>query len=482
MFKAFLTNSMGILCSRVFGFVRDLCMALFLGAGIASDIFFVAFKLPNLFRRIFAEGAFVQSFLPSFIDTRKKAAFSVIIFNVFFCFIFVLSLCVWEFSGVFTKALASGFDDVQIELAKPIVAINFWYLELIFCASFLSALLQYKNCFWVSAYNTALLNICMIIALFIARDENEIKAVYVLSYGVLCGGFAQILLHFYPLFRLKLLRLFSIGIYEIIQAIKYSKKLPKKLDSIVGDVKGFFRQFFPALLGSSTAQIASFLDTLIASFLATGAISYLYYANRIFQLPLAVFAIAASSALFPTIAKAVKNKEEQKALVLLKRAFWLLAIILCMCMVGGIILREEIIWLLFERGKFVREDTLAVAGAFAGYMVGLLPFGLARIFSLWLYAHKQQGKAAKISAISLFCGVGFSLVLMQPFGVVGLALASSLGGVLYFWLTIRIFGTNKFLHILNNPKACIVLVIIILVEIAILKVFQAYENVFGILI
>ncbi|MGI0440315.1 murein biosynthesis integral membrane protein MurJ [Helicobacter himalayensis] len=480
IFKAFLTNSMGILCSRIFGFMRDLCMASFLGAGVASDIFFVAFKLPNLFRRIFAEGAFVQSFLPSFIDTRKKGAFSVIIFCVFFAFIFLLSLCVWQFSGIFTKALANGFSDSQIELAKPIVAINFWYLELIFCATFFGSLLQYKNCFWVSAYNTALLNICMIIALFVARDSEDLQAVYVLSYGVLCGGVAQVVLHFYPLVKFGFFRVFYVGVREIMQSFKMRRNNPSKLDSILRDVNSFFKQFFPALLGSSTAQIASFLDTLIASFLSSGAISYLYYANRIFQLPLAIFAIAASSALFPTIAKAVKNAQTSQALRLMKRAFWLLFIILSVCVIGGIMLRNEIIWLLFERGKFVREDTLEVALVFAGYMVGLLPFGLARIFSLWLYAHKMQGKAAKISAISLLCGVGFSLLLMRPFGASGLALASSLGGVLYFALTIRIFGAKEFLNMLKNLKAWLLLVIIALCEIALLGIFQKYEYVFGI--
>ena len=173
--KAFLTNSIGTLCSRVFGLVRDLCMASFLGAGILSDIFFVAFKFPNLCRRIFAEGAFIQSFLPNFIQARKKGAFSVLVFGIFFGIIFILSLFVWEFSGLVTKALANGFSEEQIALAKPIVAINFWYLELIFVTTFLSSLLQYKNCFWVSAYNTALLNICMIIATKVVPDSSFVR-------------------------------------------------------------------------------------------------------------------------------------------------------------------------------------------------------------------------------------------------------------------------------------------------------------------
>ncbi|WP_394908965.1 murein biosynthesis integral membrane protein MurJ [uncultured Helicobacter sp.] len=481
--KAFLTNSIGTLCSRIFGLVRDLCMASFLGAGILSDIFFVAFKFPNLCRRIFAEGSFVQSFLPNFIQARKKGAFSVLVFGIFFSIILLLSLFVWHFSGLVTKALANGFSQENIDLAKPIVAINFWYLELIFVATFLSSLLQYKNCFWVSAYNTALLNVCMIIALFFVRDIEDMRAVYILSYGVLCGGLAQIALHFYPLFKLGYCRLFSVGVAEIWYICRQKgSKQALRLQQILQDIRAFFTRFLPAVLGSSTAQIASFLDTVIASYLSAGAISYLYYANRIFQLPLALFAIAISTALFPTIAKAVKNAQYTQALNLMKNTFWFLLLVLWVCVIGGVMLKDEITWLLFERNKFLREDTLAVGMAFGMYMLGLLPYGLARIFSLWLYAHNMQGKAAKISAISLLCGVGFSLMLMYPLGASGLALASSLGGVLYFALTIRIFGVKNFIPMLKNTKGWVLLAIITGLEILILYVFKLYEHYLGILV
>lgn len=458
-------------------------MASFLGAGILSDIFFVAFKFPNLCRRIFAEGSFVQSFLPNFIQARKKGAFSVLVFGIFFSIILLLSLFVWHFSGLVTKALANGFSQENIDLAKPIVAINFWYLELIFVATFLSSLLQYKNCFWVSAYNTALLNVCMIIALFFVRDIEDMRAVYILSYGVLCGGLAQIALHFYPLFKLGYCRLFSVGVAEIWYICRQKgSKQALRLQQILQDIRAFFTRFLPAVFGSSTAQIASFLDTVIASYLSAGAISYLYYANRIFQLPLALFAIAISTALFPTIAKAVKNAQYTQALNLMKNTFWFLLLVLWVCVIGGVMLKDEITWLLFEHNKFLREDTLAVGMAFGMYMLGLLPYGLARIFSLWLYAHNMQGKAAKISAISLLCGVGFSLMLMYPLGASGLALASSLGGVLYFTLTIRIFGVKNFIPMLKNTKGWILLAIITGLEILILYVFKLYEHYLGILV
>ncbi len=497
-------------------------MANVLGAGIYSDIFFVAFKFPNLFRRIFSEGAFTQSFLPSFIATRKKGQFCIAIFSIFFIFLVAFSLVVCAFSGFFTKILAYGFAPEIIELAKPIVAINFWYLCLIFVANFFSSLLQYKNNFWVSAYNTALLNIAMIVALFVAKDKDAYTIVYFLSYGVLVGGVCQILLHCYSLYKLRFFALFALGMRDIYKiwrgeshcptpslrdsthSVKLRQSTNRQIDChdsaiaesrndknrdssptaqndkknyhkktiAQNDIKSFFSQFFPSLLGSSTAQIASFIDTLLASFLVSGSVSYLYYANRIFQLPLALFAIATSTALFPMVAKALRNGNESHSLALLSKGFWLLIFALSICVVGGIALKNEIIWLLFERGKFTRSDTLEVAKVFMAYLFGLLPYGCARIFSLWLYSLKRQAQAAKISAISLFCGVICSVILMQFWGAFGLALSSSLAGFILFILTIRAFGFQKFLQIIAKPKFFVYLIIILFVECVILNLLR----------
>ena len=647
--KAFLTNSSGILCSRVFGFLRDLSMANILGAGVYSDIFFVAFKFPNLFRRIFGEGAFTQSFLPSFIASSKKGAFSVLVLLLFSCALIGFSLLVVAFSGAFTKVLALGFDDELIKLASPIVAIHFWYLFLVFLVTFFSTLLQYKQHFWVSAYNTALLNIAMICALLFARGSDELQIVYIASYGVLAGGVAQIALHIYPLYKLGFMRLFVCGVGELrvaffkrdskgdsvlgshsgdfkdflkkhrltpsgipcfrgtadhqsSSALKSTKSITsntttprilmeesqtalgsssraaqsgvaihnqnadssleavdchatataaarndrekaanQKVDSrettqnvensakdsricdeksllceltqgrILGvcnrsareaikdlsrkaestneqptpkaaklastiktELRAFFKQFLPAMLGSSTAQIASFIDTILASFLASGAISYLYYANRIFQLPLAIFAIAISTALFPMVAKAIKANEHQKALIAMKKAFWFLLFMLLFCAVGGIMLREQIIWLLYEHGKFSRADTLECAMVFGAYMVGLVPFGCARIFSLYLYSRSQQALAAKISAISLLVGVVFSLVLMQFLGAFGLALAGSLSGFVLFALTIRAFGFGEFWAIICARNYALLLGFMLVCEVLLLALWLHY--------
>lgn len=465
--KAFFANSSGILLSRICGFFRDVFTASSLGAGIYSDIFFIAFKLPNLFRRIFGEGAFTQSFLPSFIHSKHKGVFSLSIGMIFSLVLIILSLIMVLFAPFFTKILAFGFSEEVITLASPIVAINFWYLFLVFCVTFLGSLLQYKNIFWVSSYNTALLNIAMILALMYAKDEDKLQVVYFLSYGVLCGGVAQILIHFYPLYTQGFFKLFYLSAYKLPTLLN-----PHKSTSYRQEIKSFFKQFFPALLGSSTAQIVSFIETFIASFLAYGSISYLYYANRIFQLPLALFAIAISTALFPMVAKAIKNNQHAQALQSMKKAFWFLSIALCVCSLGGIILKDEIIWLLYQRGSFSASDSLITANVFALYLIGLLPFGLSRIFSLWLYSHHLQGKAAKFSLISLSCGTLLSLALFKPFGVLGIAFGSSVAGFVLFALNAKAMGRKNFLSIITNKKGFLLLIALLIIEAIILCGFK----------
>ena len=215
--------------------------------------------------------------------------------------------------------------------------------------------------------------------------------------------------------------------------------------------KGFFINFYHGLLGSSAMQISAFMDTWLASFLVSGSISYLFYANRIFQLPLAIFAIALSQALFPKITRLLKQKDEANALVWTKKSFYLLLCALLAATITGVVLSEFIIWLLFERGNFVRANTIECAKVLSAYLVGLTPFGLAKIFSLWLYANMKQKEAAKISIICLVINLILAVILMQKFGAAGLAFASSLGGFLQLILYIRAFGAKRFLAIIE-PK------------------------------
>ncbi len=428
--KAIFTNSSGILASRIMGFIRDMLTASILGANIYSDIFFIAFKIPNLFRTVFAEGAFTQAFIPAFSRSNQKVRFTTIIFSQLIFILMILSFLVTIFAEAITALIAVGFDNHTIDLAAPLVAINFYYLPLIFCVTFLGAILQYKNHFATTAYSTALLNLAMIISLILAKGLEASQVVYYLSFGVIAGGILQLLTHIISIKNKNLSKFFA-----------FNQKLIATKKSVTN---GFYKTFLPAILGSSTAHIAAFIDTMLASFLVAGSISYLYYANRIFQLPLALFAIATSVALFPSIAKAIKNQDEARALTLLRKSFWGLLAILFVSAFVGIVFNNEIIWLLFERGAFDANDTKNTALILAMYLIGLIPFGLAKIFSLWLYSHQKQMISAKISAKSLTFNIIFSLILITPFGAAGLAFSSTMTGFVLFLLTIKEFGFRLF--------------------------------------
>ena len=427
LIKSIFTNSFGILFSRILGFIRDLLTASILGANIYSDMFFVAFKLPNLFRRIFAEGAFTQAFLPSYAKSRNKAIFSTYFLIKFFFIISLIAIFVNIFSSFVTSLIAMGFDDKMIKETAPLLAINFYYLNFIFVVTFLGTLLQYKNHFATTSFSTALLNISLILALLISQGMEKLEIVYYLSYGVLVGGALQLLVHIIAIRKFNLMKIFYYGFYYI-----NSSK-----NKIKDEIKGFNKLFLPSVFGNSTAHVSAFLDTWLASFLISGSISYLYYANRVFQLPLALFAIATSIALFPMIAKAIKIKDENKAQKLMKKSFLILFIILSFSTFIGIFFANEIVTLLFQRGEFTIIDTENTSSVLIMYLIGLLPFGLSKIFSLYLYAKEQHLKMAKISAISLGFNIFLSLILIIPYKSVGLALASSLSGFILFILTYK---------------------------------------------
>lgn len=432
LIKSIFTNSSGILFSRILGFIRDLLTASILGANIYSDIFFVAFKVPNLFRRIFAEGAFTQAFIPSYAKSKHKIRFSSVIFLQLIGFLIVLSLVVTLFSSLITKAIAIGFDAKTVDLAAPLVAINFYYLPLIFIVTFMAALLQYKNHFATTAFSTGLLNIALIGALLISKDLGKYEITYFLSYGVLIGGLLQVFVHLIAIRKYNLSKIFTFR--------KHEKKEENR----------FYKSFMGATLGSSTAHLSAFLDTWLASFLVSGSISYLYYANRVFQLPLALFAIATSVALFPMVAKAIKNKDENKALQLLRKSSLILFGLLGIATIIGIVFNDLIVWLLFERGAFDSEDTANTSLILIMYLIGLVPFGLAKIFSLWLYANEKQFIAAKIAMKALAWNIVFSLILIVPYEAAGLAFASTISGFILFYLTIKEFGFTKFKLLLKK--------------------------------
>ncbi len=442
--KSIFTNSFGILFSRVTGLGRDVLMASALGASGYSDIFFVVFKLPNLFRRIFAEGAFTQAFMPSFIASKQKGVFATAIFLRFMLVLVLMSIFVTIFPELLTKAIAVGWSDEKIASSAPLTAINFWYLDFVFIVTFLATLLQYREHFATTALSTALLNISMISALIIYMGNEPKTIIFALSIAVLIGGLLQVIAHIIAIKKLNMHRI-------LIGGWKYRDKESKQKD-LKEEKKLFNHLFFPSVWGNSMPQLSSFIDTVLASFLISGSISYLFYANRVFQLPLAIIAIAASMALFPAISKALKHGNETLAYQHLNRVFWILLALLGVATLMGIILSEPIVWLLFERGNFTPTMTKDTADVLSMYMLGLIPYGLAKLFSLFLYANKEHTKAAKIATITLLINVTISFILMKFMGAMGLALSGSIGGFIFFTLTIRGVGFKKFLNILKVKK------------------------------
>lgn len=443
MFKSIFSNSFGILISRITGLGRDVLMTSTLGVNIWSDIFLMAFKFPNLFRRIFAEGSFTQSFIPSYVASRQKSVFAVAIFIRFMFFIIVLSLLVTLFPQISTKLLAWDWSDDLIAKTAPLTAINFWYLDLIFIVTFLGTLLQHKEHFFTTAFSTVWLNIAMITAMILFAHSDPKTIVYALSFSILIGGLFQVLTHLYSIRQQGLMKV-------LIGGWKY-----RKIKDVTAEKSKFSSLFLPSLLGNSTAQIASFIDTSLASFLAAGSVSYLFYANRIFQLPFAIIALAITTALFPSIAKALKNENNTLAYQNLSKSFWLLNALLGVCVLGGVLLAEPIIWLLFERGAFTIADTQNTAYVLQMYMAGLIPFGLAKLFSMYLYAQHKHLKAAKIAIVSLVVNLIFSLILMQKMGAAGLALAGSIGGLVQLILTVKEVGFSIFINLLKTKKTAL---------------------------
>jgi putative peptidoglycan lipid II flippase len=281
----------------------------------------------------------------------------------------------------------------------------------------------------------------MIVALLIFMKDDPKTIAYALSISVLVGGVLQVLAHLIALYKLKLSRL-------LVGGWKYRKE-----KEITQEKKKFTSLFIPAVWGGSSMQINSFVGTIIASFLVTGSVSYLAYAQRIFQLPLALFAIATATALFPSISKALKNNNEALAYTNLSKGFWLLSFALGFATIGGFILSEPIIWLLFERGIFDNDKTIQTAQVLSMFMLGLLPLGLSKLFSLYLYATYRQGKAAMIATISVAVNILTSLALMNSMGASGLALAGSIGGWVLFIFTVKEVEFDKFIEIIKSRKS-----------------------------
>lgn len=459
IFHNFIINALGILFSRIMGLGRDIILALFLGAGLYSDVFFVAMKMPAFFRRIFAEGAFGQSFLPNFTKARQKGAFCLAVLIRFGSAVFLFCLLVNFFASFFTKIFAFGFNAETIAIASPLVAINFWYLFFIFLVTFFGAILNYEHKFFITSFSASLFNLCIVLCVFFVDKDEPLQNLYYFSYSIVLSGVAQLILHLIALKN-------NITIKAMWLSIRL-KKTKVKLDH-------FYANFFHGVLGSSATQLSSLLDTTIASFLLTGSISYLYYANRVFQLPLALFAIALTQVSFPKILKHLKSQEENLALNFMKKALGFLSLLLILSTLLGIIFASEITKLLFERGNFNANDARLTAYVLIAYLIGLFPFGLQKLLSLWLYAKFKQKIAAIIAFKALGISASFSIICIlliqnEELKVLGVALASSLSAFYLLGANIKEFGFKAFFALIDTKKMLFTLLFLVILGFVLLE-------------
>jgi len=402
------------LLSRLTGFARDIMLAAILGAGPVADAFFVAFRLPNHFRAIFAEGAFNAAFVPAYahVHGEKGAAsaslFADRIFTLLLASQVVLLGLAWLFMPQAMTLLAPGFGDdpAQRALAIELTRITFPYLLLITLVTLYGGILNVMQRFASAAAASIFLNIAMMATLAFAALFPT--AGHAAAWGVLTSGFLQYCLLAGDLARHGGLPRFA----------------PLRLDE---DIRGFFRTLGPATLGSMGTQVAMFADTIIATFLPAGALSALYYADRLNQLPIGVIGIAVGTVLLPEMSRRLTAGDHQGAMEQQRRAFDFTLLFSVPFVAAFLAVPDVITRAMFARGAFTRGDAAAAGATLAAYAVGLIPFVLIRSAVSTFYARKDTATPVKASLTGLAVNMLLKVLLMGSLAQVGLALATAVG-------------------------------------------------------
>lgn len=412
--------------SRVLGFVRDMVIARYFGASTGADAFFVAFKIPNFFRRLFAEGAFSQAFVPVLAETKEQQGHGAVkhLVNAISFRLGGILLLLTAF-GVFGSSLwmmvfAPGFldDPAKFNLAADMLAITFPYLLLISLVAFSSAIMNTYQQFAVPAFTPVLLNLVLIAFAIGVSPMLEIP-VMALAWGVLAAGVLQLLFHVPFLIKLDLL-----------------PKPSTSKDPGVSEVK---RLMLPALFGVSVAQINLLIDTILASFLVTGSVSWLYYSDRLMEFPLGVFGVALATVVLPGLSKNAANQNWVGFQHDLDGALRLVLLIALPATIGLFVLAQPLVTTLFYYGAFTEEDVTMSSLSLQAYAFGLLGFILVKILAPAFYARKEMKTPVKIAVGALIVNTVFNLLLIGPFAHVGLAAATSISaffnaGLLYWFL------------------------------------------------
>ena len=400
--------------SRLLGFARDILIARYLGAGPVGDAFFVAFKLPNLFRRLFAEGAFNLAFVPLFAgllkgdgrDAARRFAEDA------------LALLLWVLLGATVLAeiampwlmlvFAPGFvaDPAKFDLAVALSRITFPYLMMISLVSLLGGILNSLGRFAAAAAAPMLLNVAMIAALLSLGRRLETPG-HALSWGVAAAGVVQFLFLAWNCHR-----------QGMLPALPKPRLTPlvRRLTTVMA----------PAAIGSGVAQLNLMVDMIIASLLPTGAVSFLYYADRVVQLPLGVIGVALGTALLPLLASQIRGRDDAGASASQNRALEFGLLITLPAAAGLMTAAVPITHVLFERGAFDATATAATARAMAAFAFGLPAYVLIKVLAPGYYARQDTRTPLKIAAVCLAANVALTLILIWPLAHAGIALASAL--------------------------------------------------------
>jgi putative peptidoglycan lipid II flippase len=424
------------LLSRVTGFARDIVLAAVLGAGPIADAFFIAFRLPNHFRAIFAEGAFNAAFVPAYARIRQQDGadparlFGDRIFTLLLASQIGLLVIAWLFTPAVISLLAPGFakDPGRFVLAVELTRITFPYLLLISLVTLYGGILNALGRFATPAAAPILLNFSMITAL--ALIALFPTAGHAAAWGVFVAGVLEALLVGGDAWR--------------------SRDLPRlRRPRLDVEVKGFLKRFAPATVGSAETQIALFADTIIASFLATGALSALYYADRLNQLPIGVIGIAVGTVLLPEMASRIATGDEQGARHAQNRAIELALLLSVPCFVAFLLVPDLIMRAMFGRGAFTAADALAAAATLAAYAIGLFPFVLMRSLTVTFLARGDTITPVKALAVAVAVNVALKFLLYEQYAQVGLAFATSIGAWVNFALLIMLAARR---HLLTLDK------------------------------
>jgi putative peptidoglycan lipid II flippase len=428
--------SLGTMASRILGLVRDIVIATMFGNKM-RDIFFFAYRIPNLFRRLLGEGAFSAAFIPVFNDylakEKKEEAFQITsgIFNLLFLILFFLTIVSILLAPYFIRL--TGFNIQERLLATGLLQIMLPLMIFVCLAALIMGVLNSFGNFGVPAFAPAIFNIFVIISVFTICSRLKYP-VMGLAFGVILGGAGQLL--FQVPFALKK------GFSPLLK-INYRHPAVKKVGLL----------FLPAAFGSAILPINTLVDTFFAT-RWTGGVSALWFSNRLVQLPLALFGIAIATVVFPTMARQVSLKRIKELKETLSYALGLAFFTTIPAGIGLIVLRVPILRLLFQYKKFTAYDTSATAWALLFYSLGLFAFGAVIILVKVFYSLKDTRTPAKLTCFMVISNIILDLILMGPLKQGGLALATSLVAVLnmslLFWLLRKRIGRLGGRGILTN--------------------------------